>query len=66
PVMELKGFQRVHLLQGEEKEIAFAITPELLSMLDADMKTVVEPGDFQVMIGASSRDIRLKGILNVR
>jgi beta-glucosidase len=30
------------------------------------MKTVVEPGDFQIMIGASSRDIRLKGILNVR
>jgi beta-glucosidase len=66
PVMELKGFQRVHLLPGEEKEIEFSITPELLSMLNADLKTVVEPGDFRIMIGASSRDIRLKGILNVR
>jgi beta-glucosidase len=66
PVMELKGFQRVHLLPGEEKEIAFSITPELLSMLNAEMKTVVEPGDFRIMIGASSRDIRLRGILNVR
>lgn len=66
PVMELKGFQRVHLMSGEEKEITFSITPELLSMLNADLKTVVEPGDFRIMIGASSRDIRLKGILNVR
>jgi beta-glucosidase len=66
PVMELKGFQRVHLMPGEEKEITFSITPELLSMLNADLKTVVEPGDFRIMIGASSRDIRLRGILNVR
>jgi beta-glucosidase len=66
PVMELKGFQRVHLLPGEEKEIKFSITPELLSMLNADLKTVVEPGDFRIMIGASSRDIRLREILNVR
>jgi beta-glucosidase len=66
PVMELKGFQRVHLLPGEEKEIAFSITPDLLSMLNADMKTVVEPGDFRIMIGASSRDIRLKQTLTVR
>jgi beta-glucosidase len=65
PVMELKGFQRVHLLPGEKKEIVFAITPELLSMLNADMKTVVEPGDFRIMIGASSRDIRLKETLKV-
>ena len=60
PVMELKGFQRVHLLPGEVKQISFAITPDLLSMLNADMKRVVEPGDFRIMIGASSRDIRLK------
>lgn len=65
PVMELKGFQRVHLLPGEEKEISFSITPDLLSMLNAEMKTVVEPGDFRIMIGASSRDIRLRQILTV-
>ena len=58
--MELKGFQRVHLLPGETKELAFIITPELLSMFNKDLKTVVEPGDFRIMIGASSRDIRLK------
>jgi beta-glucosidase len=65
PVMELKGFQRVHLLPGEEKEITFAVTPEVLSMLNADLKTVVEPGDFRIMIGATSRDIRLKETLKV-
>lgn len=66
PVMELKGFQRVHLLPGESKELSFGITPELLSMLDANLKTLVEPGDFRIMIGASSRDLRLKGTLLVR
>ncbi len=65
PVMELKGFQRIHLAAGESKEISFAITPSLLSMLDEKMNTVVEPGDFRIMIGASSRDIRLKETLTV-
>ncbi|HVM89099.1 MAG TPA: glycoside hydrolase family 3 C-terminal domain-containing protein [Puia sp.] len=65
PVMELKGFQRIHLKAGEAKEISFTITHEMLSMLDKDLKTVVEPGDFRIMIGASSRDIRLKETLTV-
>lgn len=65
PVTELKGFQRVHLLPGEEKKIAFSITPELLSMLNKELKEVVEPGDFSIRIGASSRDIRLMKILTV-
>lgn len=66
PVMELKGFQRIHLKKGESKEVEFSITPELLSMLDEDMNTIVEPGDFRIMIGASSNDIRLRSILNVK
>ena len=66
PVMELKGFQRIHLNAGESKEVSFAITPEMLSMLDKDLKTVIEPGDFRIMIGASSRDIRLKETLTVK
>ncbi len=66
PVMELKGFQRVHLIAGEEKEISFTITPEMLSMLNEKMQTVVEPGDFRIMIGASSRDLRLKETLTVQ
>jgi beta-glucosidase len=66
PVMELKGFQRIHLNAGESKNISFTITPEMLSMLDKDLKKVIEPGDFRIMIGASSRDIRLKQTLTIK
>jgi beta-glucosidase len=65
PVMELKGFQRIHFSPGEIKEISFKITPFMLSMLDEKLNTVVEPGDFRIMIGASSRDIKLKETLTV-
>lgn len=60
PVIELKGFQRIFLKAGEEKTIEFRITPEMLSMLNEKMETVIEPGIFELMIGASSADIRLK------
>jgi len=66
PVMELKGFQRIHLNAGESKNVSFTITPAMLSMLDKDLKTVVEPGDFRIMIGASSRDMRLKETLTIK
>lgn len=66
PVMELKGFDRVHLKKGESKNLSFEITPELLTMLNEQMERVIEPGDFRIMIGASSNDIRLRGILNVK
>ncbi len=65
PVTELKGFQRIHLNSGETKEVSFLISPEILSMLDINLKKVVEPGDFRIMIGASSKDIRLRGIVTV-
>ncbi len=66
PVMELKGFQRIHLKSGESKIISFSITPELLFMLNFKMEQVVEPGDFRIMVGASSRDIRLKETLTIK
>ncbi len=65
PVMQLKSFQRIHLKAGESKEVSFMITPEMLSMLDKNLQQVVEPGNFDIMIGASSRDIRLKKVLKV-
>jgi len=65
PVMELKAFDRIHLKPSETQEIHFTITPAMLSLLDADLKTVIEPGAFRVMIGSSSKDIRLRGILTV-
>lgn len=66
PVQELKGFQRIHLKAGEEKEVAFEITPELLEQLDQELKPVVEPGEFRIMIGSSSRDLHLKTTLTVQ
>jgi len=66
PVTSLEGFRRVHLRPGESREISFVITPELLSLLDRDLRPCVEPGSFAVMVGASSKDIRLRGNLSVR
>jgi beta-glucosidase len=66
PVEELKGFTRVHLEPGESKEISFRIGPEQLRLLDADLHPVVEPGNFRITIGASSRDLRLRGMLTVQ
>ena len=66
PIMELKGFQRVNLKKGDVKELSFEITPELLTMLDINLHRVVEPGEFRIMIGASSNDIRLRGIFSVK
>jgi beta-glucosidase len=66
PVMELKGFQRVMLKKGEKKTIHFDITPNMLQMLTADNKTVIEPGSFRIMIGSSSRELQLKTMLVVR
>lgn len=66
PVQELKGFQPVQLKAGEEKEVVFEITPDLLEQLDHDLKPVVEPGEFRIMIGSSSRDLPLKGTLTIQ
>jgi beta-glucosidase len=66
PVMQLAGFQRVSLKPGEEKEVTFDLSRDQLQMLDRDMKWVVEPGTFRVLVGASSKDIRLRGDLLVK
>jgi beta-glucosidase len=57
----LRGFVRVSLKPGESKPVAFTLAPPDLSLWNKEMKFVVEPGMFQVMVGASSEDIRLKG-----
>jgi beta-glucosidase len=60
PVEELKDFKKIHLNVGESKTIHFIIDREKLSFYNHDLQWVAEPGEFDVMIGASSRDIRLK------
>jgi beta-glucosidase len=54
PVKELKGFKKIWLEPGQSQTVTFTITPELLSFYDANMKWIVEPGDFTIMIGTSS------------
>jgi beta-glucosidase len=63
PVKELKGFERVWLEPGQSKTVEFAITPELLAFYDIDMNWVVEPGEFEVMVGSSSRDADLETVV---
>lgn len=59
PVKELKGFQKVELKAGETKTISFIITPEDLKFYNYDLKYDWEPGEFQVMIGTNSRDVKM-------
>lgn len=66
PVMELKGFGRIHLAPGESRVVSFTLGQEHLRMLDNNMEWTVEPGAFRIMVGRSSKDIRLRGILEVR
>ncbi len=61
PVKELKDFRKVLLKVGETKTIKFIIDNEKLSFYNQNLEWVSEPGDFELMIGASSEDIRLKG-----
>ncbi len=61
PVKQLRGFERLELKPGEKKTLRFTLRPEDLSLLDRNLKPVVEPGEFRVMIGRSSEDIRLRG-----
>jgi beta-glucosidase len=63
PVKELKGFERITLLPGETKTVSLEITPEHLAFYNIDMKYVVEPGEFEIMVGNSSRDQDLQKIM---
>jgi beta-glucosidase len=65
PIMELKDFERITLDPGETKTVKLSITPEKLQFYDINMERVVEPGEFEVMIGSSSQDIRLRSVLSV-
>lgn len=58
PVKELKGFQKISLKTGESKDVSFAITQEDLKFYNYDLKYDWEPGEFQIMIGTNSRDVK--------
>jgi beta-glucosidase len=63
PVKELKGFQRVDLQPRETRTVAFEINPDMLAFWDINMKFTVEPGEFELMTGNSSRDCDLQRVL---
>ncbi len=58
PVKELKGFQRVTLQPGEQRTITLTLPASALSLWNSQMKRVVEPGEFDIMTGASSVDLK--------
>jgi len=65
PVKELKGFRRITLKPVERRKITFELSTDQLAFYDVDMKLCVEPGEFNVIIGSSSKDIRLSGKFEV-
>ncbi|MEQ8935795.1 MAG: glycoside hydrolase family 3 C-terminal domain-containing protein, partial [Amphiplicatus sp.] len=65
PIKELKGFERVTLEPGETRTVTFEITPKSLWFWDKDMKRVVEPGEFEIMVGPNSVDLK-KAVLTVK
>ena len=60
PVKELKGFQRISLKKGESKKVTFTIDAELLKFYNTKLDFVCEPGEFEVMVGPNSRDVKVK------
>ena len=63
PVKELKGFKKVSLKPGESQTIAFTVSPEQLSFTNVDKDFVVEAGDFEIIVGNSSRDQDLTKVM---
>jgi beta-glucosidase len=57
PLKTLKGFQRVFVKRGETRRVIFHLTSDELAIWNREMKRVVEPGEFQVMVGGSSEDL---------
>ena len=62
PIKELKGFKKVSLQPGETKTVTLEITPDSLAFYDVNMKFVVEPGEFEILVGNSSRDRDLQKV----
>ena len=63
PVKELKAFQKISLAAGEERTVVLPLTPASLACYDLAMKYIVEPGEFEIMVGSSSRDGDLQRVM---
>jgi len=62
---QLRGFERIHLRPGEMRTVTFTLRPDDLMLLDRNLNWTVEPGEFEVMLGSSSEDIRLKRMFEI-
>ena len=62
PVKELKGFEKIQLAPGESKTVNFRITPELLKFYNSELRYDWEPGEFEIMAGPNSRDVKKETI----
>nr|WP_242047162.1 glycoside hydrolase family 3 N-terminal domain-containing protein [Dysgonomonas sp. HGC4] len=65
PVKQLKHFSRINLKKGESKTVSFELSKNDFSIIDQQMKQIVEPGKFKIMIGSSSEDIKLEDVVNI-
>ncbi|MET0885264.1 MAG: fibronectin type III-like domain-contianing protein, partial [Mycetocola sp.] len=66
PVLELAGFHRVELEPGESADVSFSLSMSQLAFLDADLKWRVEAGEVDILVGASSEDLRLADVVTIR
>ncbi|MBR0535177.1 MAG: fibronectin type III-like domain-contianing protein, partial [Clostridia bacterium] len=65
PFKELKGFERITLEAGESKTVEFTLDFDSFKLLDKKYEWVVEKGDFEIMVGSSSQDIKASAIINI-
>lgn len=66
PLKELKGYEKVFLKKGETKRITILLNEDAFSFYDTDKKNfVIEKGDFEILVGPSSSELPLKGIINL-
>jgi len=65
PVKELKGFKKISLEPDEQREIIFIMSADMLAFTGLDYKKIIEPGEIKIMIGSSSKDIRLENSFNL-
>ena len=65
PVQELRGFERLFLEPGAQRRVSIPLPASSLAMRDRSGRRIVEPGAFRIMVGSSSRDIRLRGFVEI-
>ncbi|AEA42793.1 beta-glucosidase [Fluviicola taffensis] len=66
PIIALKGFQRISLNSKESKIIHFTLNPQLFTHISPDLKEIIESGNYELLIGSSSRDLQLKAVLTIQ